>query len=524
MNIQKLPLEKTGAFAPVFLDYLKEDEQIRPFYNHFPRLENFPLQIKQKGPFDNRKRIFLREAINTQYSGIEKREKFIENLKKLADPNAFTITTGHQLNIFTGPLYFIYKIVTVINLCKKLQEAYPAYRFIPVYWMASEDHDIQEINHFSLFNKKYIWETDQKGPVGRFQLHGLEKVIEQLPEKLALFERAYQHQKTLADATRFFVNELFGQEGLVIIDPDHPLLKKEFKDVIRDELFHQRSSAAIEATSVALEKAGYERQALGRDINLFYIENGLRERIVKEDGSFHVLNTNTYFNETGILDMVERHPENFSPNVVLRPLYQEIILPNLAYVGGPAEVAYWLQLRKMFEVYQVQFPMIIPRNFSLVINKNNARKLHKINLKPEDLFDDLATLKEKYLAQNGTVMYRLNEEAEGIRKIYEDIKNKADEIEASLKSFIGAEETKTLKSLEHIEKRLKKAVEKSHEVALHQLEALKEKLFPEGNLQERSDNFLNFYLNDPGFIDFLLKNLDPLDFRMNILTDDNRVV
>lgn len=520
MKIEKIPLEKTGAFSRIFLDYLKEDDKVRPYYNLYPRIENFLTQINDRKGFDNKKRIFLREAINTQYSGIEKREKFIENLKNLASPTAFTITTGHQLNLFTGPLYFIYKIVTTINLCKQLKTAYPSFHFIPVYWMASEDHDFAEINHFSLFNKEYAWQTDQTGPVGRFHLQGMEEIIEALPEKLALFERAYQHQKNLADATRFFVNELFGNEGLVIVDPDHPLLKKELKSVVRDELFNQYSNKAVEETTSKLEKAGYERQVSGRDINLFYIENGLRERIVKEGDLFHVLNTNKRFDETGILEMVERHPENFSPNVVLRPLYQEMILPNLAYVGGPAEAAYWLQLKKVFDLYKTPFPIIIPRNFALVINKNSARKLRKININYDDLFDDLPGLIDKYLAQNGKE-YRLDREVEAIKKVFVEIQNKAGQVDAGLKSFIGAEEAKTLKSLDHIEKKMKKAEEKRHEIALSQLESLKEKLFPDGKLQERKDNFLNFYLNDPEFLNLLLQNLEPLDFKMNVFIEES---
>jgi len=519
MKIEKIPLEKTGAFSRLFLDYVKEHDNVRPFYSLYPRLENFSSQIEARGGFDVKKRIFLREAINTQYSGIEKHEKFIENLKNLASPTAFTVVTGHQLNIFAGPLYFIYKIVTAINLCKQLKEAFPAFQFIPVYWMASEDHDFEEINRFSLFNKEYAWQTDQTGPVGRFRLDGIREVVDALPEKLALFERAYLHQKNLADATRFFVNELFGKEGLIVVDPDHPLLKKGLKSVIRDELFHQYSNKAVEETTAQLEQAGYERQVTGRDINLFYIETGLRERIVKEGGHFHVLNTNKRFDEAAILELIERHPENFSPNVVLRPLYQEIILPNLAYVGGPAETAYWLQLKKVFEIYKTPFPIILPRNFALVINKNNARKMKKINIDPEDLFHDLPGLIEKYLAKNGKD-YKLDREADEIRKVFEEIQNKAASLDAGLKSLIGAEEAKTLKSLEHIEKKMKKAEEKRHEIALNQLESLKEKLFPDGKLQERKDNFLNFYLNDPGFIDMLLQNLDPLDFAMNVFIDE----
>src|SRR5699024_1121789 len=148
-----------------------------------------------------------------QYKGLPIKAPVQENIESLKQANTFTVTTGHQLNIFTGPLYFIYKIITVINTSKVLAKEYPDCRFVPVYWMASEDHDFEEINHFNLFGKTYRWETSQKGPVGRFSTESIQAVLDDLPEKVPLFENAYQEGKTLAAATRHYVHELFGAEG-----------------------------------------------------------------------------------------------------------------------------------------------------------------------------------------------------------------------------------------------------------------------------------------------------------------------
>ncbi len=520
MKLYKFPLERSGAFSSIFLDYLRQDDKLTPFYGLFPELENFKSQIEKKKHFESKKRIFLREAINTQYSGIEKSSKFIENLKGLAHNDTFTITTGHQLNIFTGPLYFIYKIITVINLCKKLKSAYPEYNFVPVYWMASEDHDVEEINHFHLFNKEYKWLTDQTGPVGRFNLHGIEKILEELPEKASLFERAYLHHKNLSDATRFIVNELFGEEGLIAIDPDHPLLKKEMKKVFYEEIHHHHAHKAVEETNLRLEKLGYPKQVYSREINIFYIENYLRERIVKENNTYQVLNTKKTFNSQEITELIELHPEKFSPNVILRPLYQEMVLPNLAYIGGPAEVAYWLQLKGVFDCYEVPFPIILPRNFALYVNRVNAKKLNKINIDPADLFLDWVQLKEKYLADNGLQQHQLTEEIDQIKRIFSSISEKAEGIDKSLKGFIGAEQTKIEKIILGIEKKIKKSEENTHDVVVRQLESLKEKLFPGGQLQERTINFLNFYFNNPDLIPSLLQKFDPLDFSMNVLIEE----
>lgn len=519
MKLEKIPLEKTGRFSPVFLDYLKRDPKTFNFYNLYPKPENFREQIKLRTGFENEKRVALREAINAQYSGIEKSEQFIQNLKLLADPGTFTVTTGHQLNIFSGPLYFMYKIVTTINLAHALKKQYPEYHFVPVYWMASEDHDIDEINHFNLFNKKYVWETSQKGAVGRFKPHGIAEVINELPEKPGLFERAYLHHKTLAEATRFFVNELFAEEGLVVLDPDHPLLKRAMCDVFREELLEGPSNHAVNQTNQELDRKGYAAQIHSREINLFYLDNNLRERIIKQDDRYEVLNSDLKFSPQQILDTLNQNPEKFSPNVVLRPLYQEMILPNLAYVGGPAEVAYWMQLKGVFDHYGVPFPIVMPRNFGLVVNKTNAKRLRKIGIETVDLFEDINRIKEKYLQENGG-HYSLDDELQLAEKLFASVRSKAGAIDKSLEGFIGAEKSKVEKILKNIEKRLKKAEEQKHDVTLRQLESLKEKLFPGGMLQERCDNFLNFNLNHPGFIKFLLESFDPFDFDMTVMIEE----
>ena len=167
MKVDKIDLGETGLFSPIFLDYIKQKKPLQPFYNLYPFKKNVGKQVKlKKESFSSETRKILTTVLNSQYEGFTISDTLSSNLQKLEQENTFTITTGHQLNIFTGPLYFIYKIVTVINACKELKADFPDYNFVPVYWMASEDHDFEEISYFKLFNKKYIWETDQKGRVG----------------------------------------------------------------------------------------------------------------------------------------------------------------------------------------------------------------------------------------------------------------------------------------------------------------------------------------------------------------------
>lgn len=518
MKLEKINLGETGSFSPIFLDYIQDDKKLRPFYNLSPTISSFK-EAASGRTFTAEKRVLLSETIRDQYAELPIKDVVSHNISSLKDSNTFTITTGHQLNIFTGPLYFIYKIVTVINACKSLKKEYPDSNFVPVYWMASEDHDFEEINHFILFGKEHHWNTDQKGPVGRFSTSSIKTLIDSIPEKLPMFEEAYSKGETLAAATRIFVHELFGDEGLVVVDGDSHGLKQSFSAIIKDDLLHSSAHKLVVETSEALDSQGYKNQGFPREINFFYMEDGLRERITKDEDYYEVLNTDIRFTEAEILQLLETSPEKFSPNVIMRPLYQEVILPNLAYIGGPAEIAYWLQLKAVFEHYAVDFPVLMPRNFALIVTKNSINKIEKLAVTLQDLFLPIQDLKNKYIEKNGKNGIQLEEEKQMLERAFEKIALKAEETDKSLKGFVEAEATKTFKSIENIVKRLHKAEEKNQEVSMNQLDNLKEKLFPGNGLQERKENILTFYINNPGIIQFLLESFDAFDYRFNFVLE-----
>ena len=518
MKIDKLSFSETGQFSPIFLDYINDQADLQPFYHHRPDMSGFEAQLAEK-QLPQAQRETLSEVLRQQYESFQTTEAVSRNIEKLSDSKTFTVTTGHQLNIFTGPLYFIYKIVTTINTCQKLQEAFPDYHFVPVYWMASEDHDFEEISHFHLFGKDYVWQTDQKGAVGHFKTDSIGEVLEAMPEKIEIFEKAYREQPNLAAAVRYYVNELFGKSGLVVLDADDAALKASLRPVMADDLQKHTAKQLTDRCSESLDKLGYKSQVYPREINFFYLDDQLRERIEKEGDTYQVLNTDRSFSKEEMMQEVENHPERFSPNVILRPLYQEMILPNLAYVGGPSELAYWMQLKPVFDHFKVSFPILLPRNFGLVINKTNARKLDKLPVAMQDLFLDTQSLVKKFVEDNAESSISLTDEEVYLTKVFKEVQAKAAQVDKSLEGFIGKQEKNALKSLQNIEKRLKKSEERNQETAVKQLENLKDKLFPEGTLQERKENFLNFFINNLDFINELLQHLDPLDFRFTILNE-----
>ncbi|RAJ98041.1 bacillithiol biosynthesis cysteine-adding enzyme BshC [Larkinella arboricola] len=519
MDCQYLPLTATGQFSTLFLDYISQKETLQPYYDRFPTLEAFAEQAKNRA-FDEAKRRTLVEVLERQYQHIPNKPDF----SVLAQPNTFTVTTGHQLNIFTGPLYVLYKWITTVNLAKKLAETYPEYRFVPIYWLASEDHDFAEINHFTLFGKSYTWETEQQGAVGRMNPKELKAVFSQMPEKLFLFEEAYLKHDTLSDAVRWYVNELLGKEGLICLDADDADLKRLFAPVIKDELLHQPTSGIVTETSGQLEAMGYKTQVTPREINLFYLGDQLRERIVSETGadetvSYKVLNTELQFSQEELLTLLDEHPERFSPNVVLRPVYQEVILPNLAYIGGPSEVPYWLQLKGVFDHFQIPFPLLMPRNFALYVNPASARKMEKLGVLPEELFRDEVKLRRSYIERISEKSLDLSEQKVCLQQCFAEILNKSVRVDKSLEGAVLAEQARLMHTIDHLEKRLKKTEERNYETTINQLMTLKHKLFPNGGIQERTENYLNFQLNDPQFIQKLLTVFDPLAYQMMVLKD-----
>ncbi len=518
MRIQKLPFAETNSFSSFFLDYIQQKETLKKFYSLFPEKKNFESQIQtKKQSFPSAHRSILVGTLQSQYKDRPQKDAVKNNIELLAKSNTFTITTGHQLNIFTGPLYFIYKIVTVINACKELKKQFPDSNFVPVYWMASEDHDYDEIKYFKLYGKKYTWETDQQGAVGRFNPKSIEKLFSDIPGEIGLFKNAYLKHNTLSEAVRYYVNELFGEEGLIVVDADDHNLKKLFQHVITQDVFNHTPKKLVEEQNQQLEALGYHPQVFARDINFFFVDKNLRSRIEEKDGRFHVLDTPIQFSKEAIARLIESEPEKFSPNVILRPLYQEVILPNLAYAGGPAEVVYWLQLKGVFDHFNVPFPMLMPRNFAMVVEKNIAHKFEKTGLDYKQLFNEKNYLFNQWILKNTTHDLSLGKELTLFSEQFAAIRDRAGRIDSTLIKFVEAQATRAASSLEKIEQKILRAEKQVHREKLGQLESVKDILFPNGSPQERVDNFLNFYQKDPQFIKKLLEVFDPFDFKFNLL-------
>lgn len=521
--------QKSGYFAKLIVDYLDEKPELNSLYNRFPKLENFKSQIAEKSQnYPKENRSILVAALQNQYNGFDISEATQHNISLLSDSKTFTVTTGHQLNLFTGPLYFLYKIVSTINLCNTLKKEHPEYNFVPIYWMATEDHDFEEINYFNFKNVKIKWNAESHGPVGRLSTSGLADVLEVFASELGvgqnadylkqLFENAYLKHDTLAEATRFLANKLFGNSGLVILDGDDASLKQLFIPFVKEELLHQVSFQKVTETNTILQK-DYDIQVNPREINLFYIEDNLRERIVFEDDLFKVNNTQFAFSEKEILALLESNPEKFSPNVILRPLYEEVILPNLCYIGGGGEISYWLQLQSNFNSNKITFPILLVRNSVVLATEKQFQKADKLHLSWSDLFSNQQELFNNKTKEFSKFNIDFSEQKEHLKAQFHMLQEIANQTDKSFLGAVNAQQTKQIKGLENLEKRLLKAEKRVHTEKLELILLLQNQLFPNQGLQERKANFSEFYLDVNGkLIEKLFEELRPLESNFTIIT------
>jgi bacillithiol synthase len=508
-----VPYEATGFFSKIVLDYIAGADTLQPFYTYEATVKGIEDALAKRGAYNCNRQLLVTE-LTKQYQAVAVSEKVQQHIARLANDNTFTICTAHQPNIFTGHLYFIYKILHAIKLANHLKEVLPQYDFVPVYYMGSEDADLDELGEVTIGGIKYHWETKQHGAVGRMLVDdALLRLVQAIAGQLLvqphgaaiveLIHKCYTKGATIQQATFLLVNELFGEYGLVVLLPDNAALKQTMVPVFADELLHGTSAAIVAATSAQLEN-NYKVQARPREINLFYLIDDKRERIELQGDRYHVLNTSTSFTKSAILEELEQHPERFSPNVILRGLYQETILPNVAFIGGGGELAYWLQLKALFEHYQVPFPVQVLRNSFMVVDEQVAKKIKNTQLSAIDLFKNETSLLNELVKQKTTLQLALTNEKDTLMEYYKHLKGTAGAIDVTLKKHVEAIASRALQQVSGLEKKMLRAEKRKYETDQRHIKAIKNTLFPGNSLQERVDNIMPYYATfGSGFIALL---------------------
>lgn len=532
-SLHTIPFQQTGYFTSIVSDYLSGKSTLQPFYQHTPDIAGIQkaIEARKKSPV-NRK--LLQSTLQEQYAGLELGEKLAQNIQLLGDENTFTITTAHQPNIFTGPLYFIYKCMHAIRLADFLNEQYPDFHFVPVYYMGAEDADLDEIGQVTVGGIQYVWKTPQTGSVGRMlvdqalidiitQMEGQAGVLPHGAALSSIWRSCFTKGKTISRAMLEMVHALMGDRGLVVVNPDQPALKSCFTGIVTRELFTQFSHQLVEDTNQQLSQH-YKVQASGRNINLFYLIENSRERIEQiADEVWAVPALQLQFSRKQLEDEIHQHPERFSANVILRGLFQEMILPNIAFIGGGGELAYWLELKSIFTETAVPFPVLLLRNSFLLLTKTQETKWLQTGFSMQDIFQQPAALIKQLVIQQAGSSLSLQAEIQQLQQLYQEIAKRAYHIDKSLQPHAGALEKAAIEKIEELEKKMLRAEKRKYAENEYRIQVMREQLFPKNSLQERTENMALFYARwGKAWLDAIYRQSQPIavNFGMIVLPND----
>lgn len=525
----QIGFQHTGI-SGVIKDYLVQKEALQPFYSRFPSQENYFIQAKEKlATYQHR--TTLHKVLSVQMESLELSDKQQHHLEKLSKKNTVTVTTGHQLNLMSGPLYFIYKILHTVKICDKLNAAQNEIHFVPIYWMATEDHDFEEINHFNDYHNTYGFQAKNGGFVGDIPSENTENVLQEFISFFGtnsfenrlkeIIQNAYFQKLSLAEATRKLVHELLGEFGILILDANDSELKKCMIPYFEKELLACPTQNLVQKTNENL--SSYKNQAYAREINLFYLYKNQRERIEKTANGFVLSESQKTFGTEALLEELYEFPEKFSPNVILRPLYQEVILPNVAYVGGGGELAYWLQLKAVFENYNVLFPMLVLRNSMLLIPNAYKHKAETFDLLSQKMFLPKHIFKNKFTEQQSELFLELDRLEKEIQNKFESLENLSSKTTASFAQMVEVQKQKQLNGYQKMRDRLHKAEQKRCAQEMQKIDNVYAYFFPKNSWQERIINFSEFYTqNGQEMFDKIYDAMPAFASCFNILTLDSR--
>lgn len=494
-QIIEVPIQDTFFNSAFIQDYLEGGEISERF--HYPLNEKGIQEcVHHRTEFSQEKREVLYESLKLQYADFKDDELTLQNIEKLKNSNCFTITTGQQIHVGLGPLYVAYKTLDTITTSIELKKKYPEYDFVPIFWMATEDHDLEEIQELKFYSHSFKWETNQGGAVGRMKCDGIAEIFEKIKEmnpdaeQLQFIEKcidAYSNSDNLANAFRKVIHSLFPNTGLVVLNPDCCILKKSLIDVAIHD-FQGKNKESLNSGNQAIEAFGFDTQLYTRDINFFFLTENDRERIVFNNDKWKTTSNHFLCKEKDLENFVTQNISNISPNAALRPLYQEIVLPNIAYIGGQAELKYWAQLKETFESNGENICIFIPRSHWTIVQGLPSSPSLKYWFEKDELFLDQIDAESK-------------EHSKIIEKDILNIQADLDELKSKVETFLPgfSAESKMLKVKEKLNDFQK--IYEQMSVALNKNEnnkrifKLKKRFFNPNNIQERNEHIVSLRMS-----------------------------
>ena len=517
----------------LFLDYLYEFENVTEYYKYnFRNREEYKQIFKNIVKSDNYNYKRIKSILTDQYSGFKTSQKTQKNIEMFSKDNTLAIVTGQQLGILDGPLYTFYKIITAIKLSNHLKSRYDEFNFIPVFWLEGDDNDFNEVRSVNIINNENqlakIGYSDEIEPetakrsVGYLEFdETINSFFKQLEENLrdtefkepllSKLKEFYKEGKTFKTSFRELIHYLFDEYGLVILDPQDKKVKDLLKPVFRKEItdFREHTEKLV-YVSAKLEEI-YHAQVKVNPVNLFFSTDDGRYSIEPVDDEFKLKRKRKSFTLDELLELVDNEPERFSPNVLLRPICQDFILPTAFYVGGPSEIAYFAQVTPLYEIFNLQVPVIYPRSSVTLMETNIQKTLNKYEISLNDIFLGPEQLKQKVTDSmtEHKVDDIFSQANNDIEYAFDRIKEKLFEIDKTVADASKKYREKIFHNLNELKGKAGQAQKKKYEVTLRQIDKVCTALFPNSNLQEREINFVYFF--DKYGNDFLTKIFNDLE-------------
>lgn len=537
-----IDFDKIPNTNKLFLDYLNDFEQVKNYYNINFRNENLYDELFEKvSSRKNSNKSNLVSILLNYYEGLKCSNKTKQNIEFLNDEKTIAVFTGQQVGLLGGPLYTIYKAFTSIKLAEYLNTKFKEYNFVPIFWMAGDDHDYEEISFINLINKENelakITLDDGKGleinrgPVGdlQFDTNVLEfsnliksniRETEFTNGLTEMIDNVLQDGLSIKESFFRLMYQIFDDTGLIIFDPQQKnvkeLLKPIFKKELTDYKIHNKD---LLLTSADLDD-NYHAQVKIKPINLFYSDETGRHLIEPIEDEYRLKGKRKRFTKEEIIELVDNYPERFSGNVLLRPICEDYLFPTGFYIGGPGEISYYAQVIPLYTHYGLQHPIVFPRASATIIEGNIAKILIKYNLSSQDFFNGKKELKETVI----NALADIDLEAEfsnastKISEILNNLSKKLTSIDQNLNNVSESTKNKISHLLEVMKNKSMKAQEQKFNSSLRQISKAQNLIYPNDNLQERELSIMNF-VNKYGFefFDWIYNELEIKEFKHQIL-------
>jgi bacillithiol biosynthesis cysteine-adding enzyme BshC len=512
-NTISIPIEKIRIFNKLIDDYYVFKEKTREIISFQPNFEGIKESSKVKSQNFNQRDLLIK-ILDQNYQNLTPPSEVLNNIEILKK-EGLAIVTAHQPNLLLGPFYTISKAISTIALCQKLNKSNIGFHYTPVFVIGSEDHDKDEILNVTLFGKKYTFDTEYQGPLGSMQSVHLKELldlflkdlgdhlnIEELKENvIKAFEKT-----TLAETTQYLLTSIFGKYGLVVLDLNLPCIKNAVYPIFQKEL-ESNWVQSVTKKKVEWLSANYYVQAPPQDCNLFDISDGNRFKIRRDS-----------MDDISIYD---KNPERLSPNVMLRPIMQQFVLPSVAYIGGAAEVAYWLQLKDLFKVAEIPFPVILLRDIFNVIDKKSLEKWKKMGLNELDLYQKQANIDNEFVKKNSFVESYTEAQKKNFQEHITEIKSKIIETDKTLENSLNVFEHDIDKAFLRIQKKWLQAEKRKKEFELNQIHNIKDLLFKDEVMLERIESYFSYHKTyGMELLDEMIKQSDVFNYNLKLIVAD----